>query len=111
MQLRDIVIDCRHAPSLARFWADALDDYEIEDVDDDESEPGVLVEGPGPSLYFQQVPEPKAGKNRMHIDLVGGPREAEVARLERMGARVLQVYDEWTVMQDPEGNEFCVLEP
>jgi hypothetical protein len=72
----------------------------------------------GASLYFMKVPEPKAGKNRLHLDLVtSGPMEAEVARLAEAGAEVVEVRqdpasldnpDTWTVMRDPEGHEFCV---
>ncbi|MCX5559905.1 VOC family protein [Streptomyces sp. NBC_00038] len=70
--------------------------------------------GLGRRLLFQRVPEPKTVKNRLHLDLHAGPerREAEVARLEGLGASVLrQVKEpggEWVVMTDPEGNEFCV---
>ncbi|MER7752633.1 VOC family protein [Kitasatospora sp. NPDC097643] len=70
--------------------------------------------GLGRRLLFQAVPEPKQGKNRLHLDLHPGPgeREPTVTRLEALGATVLrQVREpggEFTVMQDPEGNEFCV---
>jgi hypothetical protein len=70
----------------------------------------------GNRLLFMKVPEPKAGKNRMHLDLKVGPglREAEVQRLESLGAKVLYEHDDpegrWTTMADPEGNEFCVNE-
>jgi len=81
-------------------------------------------EGKGPRVYFQRVPEPKTAKNRMHLDLNVsdkrrvGPEEgrrrvdATVERLVGLGAIRVRVGDEhgeyWTVMQDPEGNEFCV---
>jgi len=65
-----------------------------------------------------KVPEPKAGKNRLHLDLVtDGSMEAEVIRLVEAGAQLIEVRqdlasydnpDSWTVMRDPEGNEFCV---
>ncbi|MEU0334103.1 VOC family protein [Streptomyces sp. NPDC006193] len=70
--------------------------------------------GLGRRLLFQRVPEPKTGKNRIHLDLHPGPerRADEVARLGTLGARVLREVDEpagrWVVMADPEGNEFCV---
>ncbi|MFB7864001.1 VOC family protein [Streptomyces sp. NPDC056069] len=70
--------------------------------------------GLGRRILFQRVPEPKAGKNRLHLDLhpAPGTREAEVARLEGLGAKALRQVAEpggsWTVMADPEGNEFCV---
>jgi predicted enzyme related to lactoylglutathione lyase len=78
--------------------------------------------GVGPSLGFMKVPESKAVKNRVHLDLTtDGPLEAEVDRLVAAGARAIETLQDpaegyvdphiWTVMEDPEGNEFCVLEP
>jgi hypothetical protein len=70
----------------------------------------------GNRLLFLKVPEPKTVKNRVHLDLKMGPglREAEVERLASLGATVLTEHDSaegrWTVMADPEGNEFCVNE-
>jgi hypothetical protein len=70
--------------------------------------------GSGPRLLFLKVPEGKSAKNRIHLDLQAeGGMEAEVERLVRLGARRLRVVHEnpgdfFTVMQDPEGNEFCV---
>ncbi|MFE4357311.1 VOC family protein [Kitasatospora sp. NPDC056800] len=70
--------------------------------------------GLGRRVLFQAVPEPRQGKNRLHLDVHPGPgeREATVARLTALGATTLRHVDEpggaWTVMQDPEGNEFCV---
>jgi hypothetical protein len=59
-------------------------------------------------MWFQQVPEPKAAKNRMHFDLrAPGPIPDEVRRLEALGATVLRE-EPIVVMADPEGNEFCV---
>ncbi|MFF5975674.1 VOC family protein [Streptomyces sp. NPDC012769] len=70
--------------------------------------------GLGHRILFQRVPEPKTVKNRVHLDVHAAPgtRDAEVARLEGLGATVLREVAEqggaWTVMADPEGNEFCV---
>ncbi|MEN8653964.1 VOC family protein [Streptomyces sp. 21So2-11] len=70
--------------------------------------------GLGRRLLFQHVPEAKTGKNRLHIDVhtAQGTRDAEVARLEGLGASVLhhvkEPGGEWLVMADPEGNEFCL---
>jgi hypothetical protein len=88
---------------------------------------GAVVDpdGTGPRLYFQKVPEAKVVKNRVHLDLnVGGGRgkpleerranvDAEVERLKGLGATEfrpgsLENDEYWVVMQDPEGNEFCV---
>lgn len=65
-----------------------------------------------PTWMFARVPEPKVAKNRMHLDLMSPDPETEVARLVELGAtRVADVEEygyTWTVMADPEGNEFCV---
>jgi len=111
-----IVVDCHDPLRQAKFWAQALA-YEVNQRNPGEfrvSDPA----GGGASLYFMKVPEPKAGKNRLHLDLVtSGPMEAEVARLAEAGAEVVEVRqdpasldnpDTWTVMRDPEGHEFCV---
>ncbi|CAM3486180.1 VOC family protein [Occultella aeris] len=120
--LREIVIDCRDAPALARFWAAALDGYEVRAYDDaevarlaglgltPETDPTVAVDGPGPTLFLQQVPEAKTVKNRVHVDLSASDRSAEVVRLVDLGARVVAQQDGWTVLGDPEGNEFCVAD-
>jgi hypothetical protein len=71
--------------------------------------------GQGMRILFQQVPEPKTVKNRMHLDLHVGPDniESETQRLETLGAKrtsdlLREGPAQWIVMQDPEGNEFCV---
>ena len=124
--LADIVFDCAHPASLARFWAAVLDDYAVAPYDeaelarlasigitDTEDDPTVLVESPGggPRLWFQQVPEPKATKNRVHLDVRAADRSREVERLRALGAAVLDDrVGGLTVMSDPEANEFCVID-
>jgi predicted enzyme related to lactoylglutathione lyase len=65
-----------------------------------------------PGMLFQKVPEPKAGKNRVHVDLRADDMAAEVRRLVELGAVVLAERNlgsfRWTVLADPAGNEFCV---
>ncbi len=126
-EIRDVVFDCRHPASLARFWAAVLDAYRVAPYDDEELErlrragiddpeddPTVLVEGPpggSPRLFFQRVAEPKTVKNRLHLDLRCVETDLEVERLIEMGARELARPDGdngHVVMCDPEGNEFCV---
>ena len=123
-KIRDVVIDCAHPASLARFWAAALDDYQVapydeaelarlrsKGVDDPEDDPTVLVEagsGVRPRLFFQLVPESRAVKNRVHLDLASADVDAEVDRLVALGASVFARYDGWVTLVDPEGNEFCV---
>jgi hypothetical protein len=72
----------------------------------------VLVEaldGGLPRLFFNRVPEPKTVKNRVHLDLRAADRDAEVARLIAAGASEVGRHENWVVMADPEGNEFCVF--
>jgi hypothetical protein len=70
--------------------------------------------GGEPTWLFARVPERKTAKNRLHVDLAAADRAAEVARLVELGAKRVTDVDEWgyqwTVMQDPEGNEFCVAQ-
>jgi hypothetical protein len=107
-----IVVDARRPLRLARFWAGALDGYRLRGAfSGEEADPdGVALDGPGPSLLFQRGERP-VRPGRLHLDIVGGPRAAEVARLEGLGATVRDVHDHHTVMLDPEGNRFCVQEP
>jgi hypothetical protein len=110
-----LTFDCRDPRVLAEFWAVALG-YRLEDADDvgvsivpEEGAAGALL-----ALNFFVVPEGKTVKNRLHLDL-SPPQTmaAEVERLLEAGASVRGRVDEggifWTVMLDPEGNEFCVL--
>ena len=123
-RIRDIVVDCAHPAPLARFWAAVLDGYEVapydeaelerlraNGVEDPEDDPTVLVEaGPGrPRFFFVLVPEPKTVKNRLHFDLRADDPAAEVIRIIGLGARVIDEQKSLTVLEDPEGNEFCLL--
>ncbi|MFF2523324.1 VOC family protein [Streptomyces liangshanensis] len=145
-----LTIDCADPVRLVAFWSEALG-YVPEPAPDghatwraywiaagvpeEELPPGAgdaaesIVDpaGRGPRVWFQQVPERKAGKNRLHLDLkVGGGREvpravraervsATVERLVEAGAGVLRTTDEpdagqyAVLLRDPEGNEFCVV--
>lgn len=123
-RVKQVMFDCAHPASLARFWAAAVDGYEVAPyddaelarlramgIDDPEDDPGVLVEPADPELprlYFQKVPESKRVKNRLHLDLRAEDREAEAARLIALGATELHRGDGWITLRDPEGNEFCV---
>ncbi|MET8329281.1 VOC family protein [Streptomyces sp. NPDC005181] len=92
-----------------RAWRDLAAVRHPDDPYEEESGTGL-----GRRLLFQRVPEPKAGKNRLHLDVHTGPerREAEAFRLEGLGATRLRKVAEpggtWWVLADPEGNEFCV---
>lgn len=69
-----------------------------------------MVDGPGPEYCFQEVPEPKQTKNRVHLEVYADDLAGEVERLRGLGASVYAKFEGRTVMQDPEGNEFCVVE-
>ena len=68
----------------------------------------------GEFVFLHRVPEPRSGKNRVHVDLTGGPRATEVPRLVGLGATVVGEHEvpglRWTVLADPEGNQFCLGE-
>ncbi len=106
--IKSVSFDAVDALALATFWAAVLGS----DVDEDSTRDKAFVEAAGwggPNIWFTRVPEARAAKTRMHFDLrAPGPVQAEVARLEQLGASVLERHEHHTVMQDPEGNEFCV---
>ena len=121
-----VVVDCHDIKAQARWWAGVLGWPIVYESDDemviapphllDETRP-LPREQRGPGLVFVRVPEAKALKNRLHIDLspaADDDQEAEVRRLESLGARRIDIgqgNQTWVVMADPEGNEFCVLSP
>ncbi|MEV5507967.1 VOC family protein [Streptomyces orinoci] len=106
-RLAGVVIQAVDVPALAGFWAQALRWPVAE-------ERGVTIlrsgEADGPALLLVPADRPKAGKNRVHLDLAGGP--AEVRRLLGLGAVRVDIGQRgvpWEVLADPEGNELCVL--
>jgi len=108
----ELVLDCSDPEKLMGFWREALG-YRVHYLD-----PSLAVLVPQDvdtsPLLLQRVPEPKAGKNRMHVDIVTEDVEVEVERLEVLGARRLHEGvrsfgpTRWVTMADPENNEFCV---
>jgi len=107
----ELVLDCSDPEKLMGFWRDALG-YRVH-----YSEPSLAVLVPQDlntsPLLLQRVPEPKVGKNRMHVDIVTDDVEIEVTRLEALGARRLHHVrrfgpTRWVTMADPEDNEFCI---
>jgi hypothetical protein len=119
-RLVHLVVDAAEPARLARFWAAALG-WEVGDEEDDEVD--VWPAGyryPDPAalpLVFVPVPEPKTVKNRVHLDLAttsAAHQAAEVERLLGLGAVPADIGQDdvpWQVLADPEGNEFCVLDP
>lgn len=109
-RLTAIVIDCQDLQGTARFWAAALGTSVVSE--DDDSDPTYLtLEGRAGTLtiLLQKVPEPKTCKSRLHLDIETDDIEAEVQRLEGLGARRQGAVEHWWVMEDPAGNEFCVV--
>lgn len=109
-----LVLDCHEPAALAEFWSAALDYVNVGDVG---AYVVLLPNGrPGPKLLLQRVPEPKAVKNRMHLDIDAADIEAEADRLEALGAHRAQPEPlhehgtNWILMTDPEGNEFCICD-
>lgn len=108
----ELVLDCAEPETLAKFWREALDYREYYT----DAKLVVLVpnEGVASPLLLQRVPEPKAGKNRMHLDIVVDDVEAEVRRLQALGAHRIDEGVQsfggtrWVRMSDPQHNEFCV---
>ncbi len=111
MQMGGVTIDCEDPRGLAEFWTKALG-YEI--AQDYEGFFVMLTPtgGAGGYIGLQKVPEKRHGKNRVHLDFATQDRAAEVERLVGLGATEVAEHTvpglTWTVLQDPEGNEFCV---
>lgn len=116
LRMSEVTFDAGDAGRLARFWAAALG----WEVGPEASEFVATVGGsarPPDSLpmLFVQVPEAKAGKARIHLDLQADDIPGEAARLVELGASVVHEKHEWDhhwiTLQDPEGNEFCIAHP
>jgi NAD(P)H-hydrate repair Nnr-like enzyme with NAD(P)H-hydrate dehydratase domain len=116
-----VAFDCADALVVGRFWSAAVG----RPLDPGESSEfasigfagrrvregwGPVARDADPTWLFARVPEPKAGKNRLHLDVIATDPEAEIARLVGLGATRVEDRDEygysWTLMTDPEGNEF-----
>ncbi|WNI25485.1 VOC family protein [Streptomyces sp. ITFR-16] len=108
-----VTVDCADAYALGSFWASVLDSSLADD--DFPGDPEALVNTPGAALLFVTVPEPKSGKNRVHLDIQPDDRtrDEEVERLLALGATLVGDHRRpngrgWVTLADPEGNEFCV---
>jgi catechol 2,3-dioxygenase-like lactoylglutathione lyase family enzyme len=111
VSLAHVTFDSADPPALAEFWAKALE----RTVDDGASEFFASIDDQDPttpSWFFVKVPEAKAMKSRVHVDVSAIDRDKEADRLVALGATRFSDHDEWgavwTVMSDPEGNEFCI---
>jgi hypothetical protein len=127
VRLTEVVVDCHDPAALARFWTAALD-YHVVASDESQVEIAAWEREPAdlpdqvrraptvPTIVFVAVPEGKSVKNRLHLDVrpIGGDYAAELARLRELGAQPVDIGQgavRWTVLADPEGNEFCLLGP
>jgi predicted enzyme related to lactoylglutathione lyase len=107
VKLTDIIVDCHDPEALADFWGSLLD----LPVQGRKGPYVWLARTDGIGLGFQRVGEDKRGKNRVHIDVSGLDVAEVMIRIEQLGGRRVDDYDEggFLVMADPEGNEFCVV--
>jgi hypothetical protein len=110
--LANVTFDCAHALRLASFWAEVLG----RELDHGGDEGFASIGRSDPqrtqaAWFFEKVPETKVAKNRVHLDLVDSDPHV-VERLVSLGATMVEEHElgnhRWTVMRDPEGNEFCV---
>ncbi|MEU8679309.1 VOC family protein [Streptomyces sp. NPDC048560] len=112
--LQNVAIDCADAYELARFWSGVTGRPLDPDDKPGDGETSVLLADDGPVLYFNQVPEAKTVKNRVHLCLrPETSRDQEVDRLLGLGSTLVADHRDpdgagWVVLADPEGNEFCV---
>ena len=105
-----VLIDCIDLQRMSEFWQSALN---LEHVWTGPSGGYLVTDTLGTTtLALMPCSEKKAGKNRVHLDLRPDNQEAEIQRLEKLGAARIDIGQQdvaWVVMADPEGNEFCVL--
>jgi hypothetical protein len=101
-RFKDLVLDATDAARLGAFWGQVLDrKWHAQDNADG------WLSGPTPqhTIWINQVPEPMNVKNRVHFDIYA----TSLAELEALGAKIVQPYEHWTVMTDPEGTQFCAF--
>jgi predicted enzyme related to lactoylglutathione lyase len=115
LDIGGITIDSTDPRRLAEFWTRALGLEVVFDADGWFLQLSSPAHPGRPYLGLQKVAEERAGKNRVHLDLGTEDREGEIKRLESLGATIRETHEmpglTWTVLQDPEGNEFCVGSP
>ena len=108
-----LTIDCADPAALAEFWGKVLGRPVSPGATAENATVDATDPASGPRLFFQRVPEPKAVKNRLHLDLLTQHLEDEAERLTGLGARPLNEVKlpgvRWTTFADPEGNEFDLV--
>jgi len=115
IHLGQVVIDAADAADLATFWSRLLERQLIDGANQFFAVIPAATDGTFPALMFLAVPEPRQGKNRIHLDLVSGDPAGVVERAVGLGATKIADFDEygtrWTTLADPEGNVFDVGVP
>ena len=120
IRIQCLTIDCHDPKLLGEFWQQVLSwriTHESETEVVLEPPAGSPLENVAPDILFLKVPDKKVVKNRLHLDLRPDDRDAEVARIKKLGAVEVEIGQSqdanttWVVLADPEGNEFCVLQP
>lgn len=119
LQVNSVTVEAIDPGAQARFWTEALGWHLVHEGEDDHGAwaliaPALTREEGGLAypVMFWRVEEPKAAKNRWHLDLAPDDQDVEVSRLQGLGATRADIGQgevDWVVMTDPEGNEFCVL--
>ena len=115
LSLGQIVVDSADAAALADFWSRLLERPVLDGANQFFAVIPPAEDGSFPALMFLAVPEPRQGKNRLHLDLVSADRAVAVERATQLGARRVGEFDEygtqWTTLADPEGNVFDIGVP
>jgi predicted enzyme related to lactoylglutathione lyase len=109
-----VTFDCAEPDALADFWAAVTRSRKEWTPEHGEYAVVSDLSGRGPAFWFNKVPEPKVVKNRVHVCLNAHGLNEEVERIVGLGARLAAEHSSpsgksWVVMQDPEGNEFCLI--
>ncbi|HEY2215764.1 MAG TPA: VOC family protein [Acidimicrobiales bacterium] len=109
--IKYVTFDCADPAAMAAFWS-GVTGYELVTAEDDFAALSAPDNRGVRGILFWKVPEPKAAKSRMHVDLAAKHPEDEIARIVELGGQTVQFREgngtSWTVMLDPEGNEFCI---
>lgn len=120
--IREVVFDCSKAAPLARFWASMMDGYAVRPYSREElkrlkalgftreTDPTVMIDGPGPSFCFRQVSTRRGDSSRIRFEIAVEDREAAVMAAHSLGATYVRERAGYTLMLDPEGNQFGLIE-
>lgn len=121
-RLTQIVVDSRRPVALARFWAAALDGFDVREYDPQEvarlasfghtpeTDPCVILDGPTVEICFQEAEVSSADKRPLHFDISSANRASDRTYLVSLGASIVQEFEHHTWMRDPEGNDFCLTD-